>query len=92
NMVDRVMCIQARHLSAQRHMRGSMETAQVTVRAHANIWNFHEYSARTRRKPGNQERHSPFHDINGFCYADNWLENLLIAGYAAARQVHQAAS
>ena len=92
NMVDRVMCIQARHLSAQRHMRGHLSTAQATVRAHANVWNFHEYAPRTRRKPGNKERCSPFHDINGFCYADNWLENLLIAGYAGARRVHEAAS
>ena len=57
NMVDRVMCIQARHLSAQRNMRGRLETARVTVRAHANVWNFHEYAQRTRRVPGNQERH-----------------------------------
>ena len=92
NMVDRVMCIQARHLSAQRHMRGHLSTAQATVRAHANVWNFHEYTPRTRRKPGNKERHSPFHDINGFCYADNWLENLLIAGYAGARRTRVAAS
>jgi hypothetical protein len=43
----------------------------------ALIWNFHPYGKRTRSRDPN--RHSPFHDLNGFCYVDNWLENLLVA-------------
>jgi hypothetical protein len=40
-------------------------------------WNFHPYGKRLREEePG---RISPFHDLNGFVYHQNWLHNLLIA-------------
>lgn len=40
-------------------------------------WNFHPYGSRTKFK--HPSRSSPFKDLNGFQYHDNWLRNLLIA-------------
>jgi hypothetical protein len=44
----------------------------------ALLWNFHPYGKRTRAK--DPDRRSPFKDLNGFEYHENWLRNLLIAG------------
>jgi len=43
----------------------------------ALLWNFHPYG----RKVQAMEPHSmsPFEDLNGFRYHDNWLRNFLIA-------------
>jgi hypothetical protein len=43
----------------------------------ALAWNFHPYGSKTLSQA--QNRCSPFKDINGFCYYENWLENMLIA-------------
>jgi len=43
----------------------------------ALLWNFHPYGSRT--KSNDPSRSSPFQDLNGFQYHDNWLHNLLIA-------------
>jgi hypothetical protein len=50
---------------------------QQGLRAIALLWNFHLYSHKVQRL----ERYSksPFEDLNGFRYHDNWLHNLLIA-------------
>ena len=53
------------------------------MRAMALLWNFHPYGARMRR--GDQTRCSPFQDVNGFQYHDNWLHNLLIASSMGGR-------
>jgi len=79
NQVDRQMQSQARQLAGQRGMRGRMETGKQTMRAMGLVHNFHEYGPRTRRLPGNERRHSPFGDLNGKVYSDDWLENLLLA-------------
>jgi hypothetical protein len=44
----------------------------------ALIWNFYPYDQRT--KQAHPERYSPFAELNGFVYHENWLHNLLIAG------------
>ena len=77
NMVDRLMSYQDRLLFAQRYFHGFVSTARLTVRAQALIWNFHLYSTRLRQDQ--PQRVSPFEDINGFSYHQNWLHNLLIA-------------
>ncbi len=48
------------------------------LRAMALLWNFHPYGPRTKLKGG--DRSSPFGELNGFVYHENWLHNLLIAG------------
>jgi hypothetical protein len=49
----------------------------LAVRAMALQWNFHSYGARLRQQQPLRE--SPFGDLNGFVYHENWLHNLLIA-------------
>lgn len=77
NQVDRLMNYQDRLLYAMQYFHGTWATTQQAVRAMAMLWNFHPYC----RKIQAMEPHSqsPFEDLNGFRYHDNWLRNLLIA-------------
>jgi hypothetical protein len=77
NGVDRLMNQQDRLLYQMRYLHGKEETARLALRAMALQWNFHSYGRRLRR--ASPERVSPFADMNGFQYHDNWLHNLLIA-------------
>lgn len=77
NMVDRLMNYQDRRLSALRYFHHSTGSARLRVRAIAMLWNFHPYSERLRRNDAS--RASPFCDLNGFQYHQNWLHNFLIA-------------
>jgi hypothetical protein len=77
NGVDRLMNQQDRILYSMRYLHGKGETARLALRAMALQWNFHPYGRRLRE--ANPERQSPFADMNGFQYHDNWLHNLLIA-------------
>jgi hypothetical protein len=60
-----------------RHLHGQGETAELGLRAMAQQWNFHPYGRRVRQV--SSHRQSPFADVNGFQYHDNWLHNFLIA-------------
>ncbi len=77
NAVDRLMNYQDRKLYAMRYFHHSTKSARLMVRAIAMLWNFHPYSERLRRQDEN--RRSPFCDLNGFQYHGNWLHNFLIA-------------
>lgn len=84
NAVDRLINYQDRLLYAMRYFHGSLASARLALRAMAMLWNFHPYGARLRRQDG--ERLSPFADLNGFQYHDNWLHNLLIASSLGGRR------
>jgi hypothetical protein len=77
NQVDRLMNYQDRILYAMQYFHGTLDAAKQGLRAMALLWNFHPYC----RKVQALEPHSmsPFEDLNGFRYHDNWLRNLLIA-------------
>lgn len=77
NAVDRLLDATDRLLYARRYLHGERATARLALRALALQWNFHPYSASLRRR--DPPRHSPFADLNGFVYHENWLHNLLIA-------------
>ena len=77
NEVDRLMNQQDRVLYSMRYLHGKGEAAKLALRAMALQWNFHPYGKRLRRD--DPKRQSPFADLNGFQYHDNWLHNLLIA-------------
>ena len=81
NMVDRLMNYQDRILEDMQLFHGTKHSANLAARAMALLWNFHPYGSRTRSSA--KERVSPFVDLNGFQYHDNWLENLLIAASRA---------
>lgn len=89
NQVDRLMSHQSHILRSQRGFHGSQENADAMMRAHAMVWNFHPYGQRMRRDA--PERLSPFHDVNGFQYHENWLSNLLLASSrrGLGRHTHQ---
>lgn len=77
NQVDRLMNYQDRVLYAMQYFHGTLDAAKQGLRAMALLWNFHPYC----RKVQAMEPHSmsPFEDLNGFRYHDNWLRNFLIA-------------
>lgn len=87
NMLDRLMNHQDRLLYTMQYFHGDKKSARLYLRSMALVWNFHTLGARTRSNC--PERMSPFMDLNGFCYHDNWLHNLLIASSMNGRQTLQ---
>lgn len=77
NAVDRLLNVLDRHLYAMRYCHGTKASARWAVRALAMQWNFHPYGKRLRQDQ--PTRSSPFADLNGFQYHENWLHNFLIA-------------
>lgn len=77
NQVDRLMDYQDRLLYDMRYFHGTSESAHQALRAMALLWNFHPYCRKIQTLPPFST--SPFEDLNGFRYHDNWLHNLLIA-------------
>ncbi|MBD2158134.1 hypothetical protein H6G02_27155 [Leptolyngbya sp. FACHB-16] len=84
NQVDRLMNYQDRILYAMQYFHGVLEAARQGLRAMALVWNFHPYSRNVQAL----EPHSmsPFEDLNGFRYHDNWLRNFLIASSCNGRE------
>ena len=78
NMLDRLMNYQDRLLHSMQYFHGSEDSARQYLRAMALVWNFHPYGQKTTTK--DPARRSPFKDLNGCEYHENWLRNLLIAG------------
>jgi len=77
NGVDRLMDHMDRVLYAMRYFHGEVTSASLAMRSMALLWNFHPYGLRARPNAGWTA--SPFSELNGFRYHDNWLQNLLIA-------------
>ena len=78
NMVDRLMRFLDRACFNAQYFHGLPESAESRVRALALLWNFCPSSPETVKKHGG--RSCPAERLNGRCYADNWLENLLVSG------------
>jgi hypothetical protein len=77
NQVDRLMNYQDLILYAMQYFHGTLNAAKQGLRAMALLWNFHPYCHKVQA----MEPHSmsPFEDLNGFRYHNNWLRNFLIA-------------
>lgn len=84
NALDRLMNYQDRLLYNMQYFHGTLGAARLQLRAMTLIWNFHPYGSKTRAS--HPSRSSPFEDLNGFRYHDNWLHNLLIAGSMNGRR------
>jgi len=84
NALDRLMNYQDRVLYSMQYFHGSIDSASLTVRAMAMVWNFHPYDLRTQHKYGRGV--SPFERLNGFRYHDNWLENMMVAASIGGRK------
>jgi hypothetical protein len=63
--------------SGKLHLTTRLASANQAVRAMALIWNFHPYCEKVQSRPPYSR--SPFQDLNGFCYHEHWLRNLMIA-------------
>ena len=77
NMLDRLMKFQDKRLQATQHFHGTIQSATQNMKAYALLVNFCPYNPQTiQAKKGIS---SPFEQLNGFKYRENWLENLLVA-------------
>ena len=85
NALDRLMDYQDRLLYTMQYFHGTLESAGLYVRAMALVWNFHPYGQKTQKKYG--ARASPFQQLNGFVYHDDWLENMMIAASLNGQRV-----
>jgi transposase-like protein len=77
NQVDRLHNYLDRLLYAMQYFHDSKPAAKQSLRAMALIWNFHPYGRKVQRQA--PDARSPFEALNGFCYHEHWLKNLLIA-------------
>jgi hypothetical protein len=84
NQVDRLMNYQDRILYAMQYFHGTKASMRLGLRAMAMLWNFHPYGQKTLWRSADSL--SPFEDLNGFRYHDNWLRNLLIASSLNGRR------
>ncbi len=76
NIIDRHIEPLDRYLSSTKYFNGHLISAERSARAWALSHNFLPYCPRA--KVGQQYK-SPAHQLNGFTYRDNWLENLLVS-------------
>jgi len=87
NMLDRLMQRMNRHLYNTQYFHGSLNSAELGIRAWSLIINFAPSNPYTIKKHGNKYK-SPAERLNQFSYHENWLENLLISaslgGYKSA--------
>ena len=77
NMIDRLMKFYDRACFDSQYFHGTLASGKQRVRAWAILLNFYPSSPITVKKHGGQL--SPAARLNAKCYADNWLENLLIS-------------
>ncbi len=76
NMIDRLMQRMDRHLFSTQYFHGTIESANLSIRAWALIQNFAPLNPWTVKQKGHI---SSFQKLNGFQYHENWLQNLLIS-------------
>jgi hypothetical protein len=82
NMIDRQLDAFDRYLYDARYFHGHLMSAEYQIRAWALLHNFRPYCPRAKLC---NPYLSPFHQLNGFVYHDNWLHNLLIASSLGGR-------
>jgi hypothetical protein len=83
NAVDRPMNYLDRCLFSMQYFHGSWPAAVQAGRAMALLWNFHPFCRKTQQKTGCL---SPFEQLNGFRYHDDWFRNFLIASSLNGRR------
>lgn len=84
NQVDRPMNYLDRALYAMQDFHGDWESAELSVRSMAMLWNFHPFCRKTQQQNGGCL--CPFEQLNGFRYHDDWIRNLLIASSLNGRR------
>lgn len=87
NMIDRLINRTDRRLFIGKWWHGSLSSAEKSIRAFCLIQNFCPYCPRVSEKYYGQE--SAFERLNGYKYAVNWTENMLIATSGQQRYTFQ---
>jgi len=77
NMIDRTMDSMDKFLYLRKYFHGSLPVAENTIRAFSLSYNFRPYCPKTQKLKNGVR--SPFEQLNGFVYHDDWLQNLLVA-------------
>jgi hypothetical protein len=77
NMLDRLMRSQNKYFDRGQHFHGDLKSANLRSRAWAILHNYWPWSPPSREANGGTQ--CPAERINGKRYAENWLQNLLIA-------------
>ena len=77
NMIDRTMDKMDKFLYLRKYFHGDLQVAENTIRAYSLFFNFRPYCPKTKKLKNGVC--SPFEQLNGFVYHENWLQNLLIA-------------
>jgi len=72
---------QNRYFERGQHFHGTLESANLRSRAWAILHNYWDWGRKTQAK--NEGYRCPAERLNGKRYADNRLENLLVAGRIA---------
>jgi len=88
NALDRLMRSQNRYFDRGQHFHGTLESANLRSRSWAILHNYWDWGRRTRKL--NAGSRCPAERLNGKRYADDWLENLLVATSAVARRKNAA--
>jgi hypothetical protein len=84
NALDRLMRSQNRYFEHGQHFHGTLESANRRSRAWAILYNYWDWGRKTRAE--NDGCRCPAERLNGKRYAENWLENLLVATSAVPKR------
>ena len=87
NMVDRLMKFLDRTCFNGQYFHGTLKSAESRVRALGLLWNFCPFSPATVKQY--HGRRCPAERLNGWRYAESWLENLLISGSMNGGEMEQ---
>jgi len=85
NALDRVMRSQNRYFDRGQHFHGTQESANLRSRAWAILHNYWPWGRQTQKE--NDGYRCPAERLNRKRYADNWLENLLVATSAVPKKI-----
>ena len=84
NELDRLMRSQNRYFDRGQHFHGSIESANLRSRSWAVLYNYWDWGRKTRE--ANEGYRCPAERLNGKRYAEDWLENLLVATSAVPKR------
>ena len=83
NELDRLMRRQNDYFDRGQHFHGSVESSNLRSRSWAVLHNYWDWGRKSRKANGGAR--CPAERLNGKRYAENWLENLLIATSAVPK-------
>lgn len=86
NMLDRIMKAMSRHAFNSQMFHATTNSTTANFRAFALLYNFSPSCPQVTKNYG--QLTSPAARLNGFCYHQDWLQNLLIAASLGGYRYH----